>query len=134
MPDGRPHVVPLWFVWLEDAVFVSCRQGSRVWRNVMRDPWVVLQFDRGRAWNELAGGLVHGRAESLVPEQPEARRPLSAWFEKYRGALGGDGFTRYAEDVPRPGLLRVHPDRVITWVHASKGSDRPRAGEVPEDR
>lgn len=100
----------------------------------MRDPRVVLQFDRGRAWTELAGGLVHGRAESLVPEQPEARRPLSAWFEKYRGALGGDGFTRYAEDVPRPGLLRVHPDRVITWVHASKGSDRPRAGEVPEDR
>src|SRR5436190_905002 len=48
LPDGTPHVVPLWFVWLEDAVFVSCRAGSQVWRNLMNDPRVALQFDRGR--------------------------------------------------------------------------------------
>jgi hypothetical protein len=28
--DGAPHVVPLWFVWLEDAVYLTCRSGSRV--------------------------------------------------------------------------------------------------------
>jgi len=27
--DGSPHVVPLWFVWQEDAIFVSTRQDGR---------------------------------------------------------------------------------------------------------
>ena len=55
LPDGSPHVVPLWFVWLEDAVFVSCREGSQVWRNLTRDPRVAVQFDRGRAWSPPSG-------------------------------------------------------------------------------
>ena len=28
-PEGHPHVVPLWFVWREDAVYISSRKPSR---------------------------------------------------------------------------------------------------------
>jgi hypothetical protein len=117
LPDGSPHVVPLWFVWLEDAVFVTCRRRSRVAENVARDARVVLQFDRGRAWTELAGVLVHGRGEALLPEEPGARRPMSAWFEKYRGLVAGEEFAAYTEEVARPVLIRVRPDRLTGWMH-----------------
>jgi PPOX class probable F420-dependent enzyme len=117
LPDGTPHVVPLWFVWLEDAVFVTCRRASRVWRNVERDPHVALQFDRGRRWAELAGVLVRGRAECLLPDDPASRRPLSAWFDKYRSELGGASFASYAEQVPNPGILKVRPERLAGWIH-----------------
>jgi hypothetical protein len=120
LADGSPHVVPLWFVWLEDAVFVTSRRGTRLWANVKRDPRVVLEFDRGRAWNELGGVLVHGRAEALRPEDPASRRALSAWFDKYRGDLGGGGFALYAEDVPHPVLLKVRPDRLVAWLHGRR--------------
>ena len=50
LPTGHPHVVPLWFVWLEDAFYASSRRGSRVWRNVVRDPRVAVQMDMGRSW------------------------------------------------------------------------------------
>ncbi|MFB3739190.1 MAG: pyridoxamine 5'-phosphate oxidase family protein, partial [Candidatus Velamenicoccus archaeovorus] len=33
-PDGSPHVVPLWFVWPDDALYVSTRRPSRTWSNV----------------------------------------------------------------------------------------------------
>jgi PPOX class probable F420-dependent enzyme len=117
MPDGSPHVVPLWFVWLEDAIFVSCSSSSRAFANVRRDPRVSLEFDRGRSWTELAGVLVRGRAEPLGPDDPSARRPLSAWFEKYRSELAGEGFAAYAEQVPEPVLLRVRPERLARWLH-----------------
>lgn len=118
LPDGSPHVVPLWFVWLEDAVFLSCREGSRVWRNVRSDPRVAVQIDRGKAWTEQAGVLLRGDAEILAPEHPSSRRPLSAWFDKYRPELAGAGFAAYTQQVVKPALLRVDPRRFATWMHA----------------
>ena len=48
-------VVPLWFVWPEDAIYVSTDRGTRTWRNVSADPRVSLSVDLGRAWVEIAG-------------------------------------------------------------------------------
>lgn len=118
LPDGAPHVVPLWFVWLEDAVYVSCRRESTVWRNLRRDPRVVLQFDRGITWTEQAGVVVRGKAELLPPEEQAAKRALSAWFEKYRSELAGYGFAAYTQQVKDPALIRVRPDRLAGWIHA----------------
>jgi|SRR5712691_3258607 len=119
MPDGSPHVVPLWFVWLEDGVYVTCREGSRVTRNLARDPRVALQFDRGAAWTEQAGVVLSGLAEFLPQEHPSARGAVSAWFEKYRADLAGRAFAAYAEQVERPALFRVRPERLSGWIHAS---------------
>ena len=118
LPDGAPHVVPLWFVWLEDAIYVSGRRDSRVWRNLVRDPRVVLQIDRGVSWTEQAGVLVSGVAELLSPDDPGTKRALSAWFDKYRGELAGYGFAAYTEQVGEPVMIRVRPERMSTWLHA----------------
>lgn len=118
LPDGAPHVVPLWFVWLEEAVYVSCRRQSKVWQNLERDPRVALQFDRGAAWTEQAGVLVTGQAEFLQGDDPAAKRALSAWFEKYRGELAGYGFAAYTEQITEPVVIRVRPERLATWIHA----------------
>jgi nitroimidazol reductase NimA-like FMN-containing flavoprotein (pyridoxamine 5'-phosphate oxidase superfamily) len=119
-PTGHPHVVPLWFVWLEEAIYASSRQDSQVRRNVASDPRVAVQIDIGRAWTEHAGIVVHGEAELLDPEHPSAKRALSAWFDKYREELAGRGFAAYTEQVHRPMLLRVSADRFSTWIHAMR--------------
>jgi nitroimidazol reductase NimA-like FMN-containing flavoprotein (pyridoxamine 5'-phosphate oxidase superfamily) len=111
-------VVPLWFVWLEEAVYVSCRRESRVWRNLQRDHRVALQFDRGQAWTEQAGVVVRGKAELLSADEPGAKRALSAWFEKYRGELAGYGFAAYTEQIKEAVMIRVRPDSMATWMHA----------------
>lgn len=126
--DGSPHVVPLWFVWREEAVYVSCRRESATWRNVERDPRVSLTFHRGRTWKELAGVVVSGRAEPLVPEHPALRAIMSGWFEKYRLLLAGGGFRDYAEQVESPGMLRVRPARLAWWDHAVPEAARDAAG------
>ena len=120
--DGSPHVVPLWFVWTDEDVYLSCRAGSAVWRNLLRDPRVALEFDRGRTWTEHEGVLVRGRAEALAAEDASSKRALSAWFEKYRGALAGGAFAAYAEQVTDPVLFRVSPDMVSGWSHAGPGA------------
>jgi general stress protein 26 len=116
--DGSPHVVPLWFVWQEDAIFVSTRQDGRTWANVVRDPRVAITIDLGRAWVEVAGVEILGLAEPLSAESAAMRKPISAWHEKYRPLLAGEGFARFAEEVRGLGFLRVVPDAVRAWDHA----------------
>jgi hypothetical protein len=117
-PDGSPHVVPMWFVWPEDAVYVSARREGRTWANAGSDPRVALTVDVGRSWVELAGVEIVGSAELLPAEHAEMRKPISAWHEKYRPLLGGEGFGRFAESVRGLGFLRVVPDRILAWDHA----------------
>jgi len=116
--DGSPHVVPLWFVWREDAIYVSCRRDSVTWRAVERDRRVALSFHVGEAWSELAGAVVYGRADPIAADHPALRGVMSAWFEKYRSLLAGAAFAHYAREVEAPGMLRVRPHRLISWDHA----------------
>jgi PPOX class probable F420-dependent enzyme len=117
-PDGGPHVATRWFVWPDDAVWVATRVGDTTWSNATRDPRASIVVDRGRDWTELEGVRVEGVAELLPAEHPDMRVTMSAWLEKYRSALGGAGFERFAEAVPRLGFLRITPSRVDAWHHA----------------
>lgn len=125
-PDGSPHVVPLWFIWREEAVYVSCRRESATWRNAEHDPRVALSFHRGTTWRDYAGIVLFGRAEPLVPEHPALRGVMSSWFEKYRLLLSRGGFRDYAEQVENPGMLRVRPERIASWDH-HPGTAQPTA-------
>ncbi len=117
-PEGAPYVAALWFVWRDEGLFLSTRLGSATWEHAERDPRVSLTIDRGRDWSELAGVGVDGVADLMPAEHPEMRAPMSAWHEKYRSMLAGDGFERFTETVPQLGFLRVEPLRVRTWDHA----------------
>ena len=112
LPSGDPHVVPLWFVWLEEGVYVTCRRTSRVWANLARDSRAALEFDRGRAWAEHQGlhAARPGRA-ARIADNPSVKEAISAWFEKYRTDLGGPGFELYSAQVVEPAMFRVRPDR-----------------------
>ena len=120
-PDGSPHVVPLWFVWPEDAIYLSTRRDGRTWANVANEPRVAVTIDLGRSWVEIAGIEIRGGAEPLPAEHASMRKPISAWHEKYRPLLAGDGFSRFAEEIRGLGFLRVVPDRVLAWDHARGG-------------
>ena len=41
-PDGRPHVMPVWGVWDEDAVWFSSSNGARKSRNIAADARSVV--------------------------------------------------------------------------------------------
>jgi hypothetical protein len=118
-PDGGPHVSTRWFVWREDALYVATRIGDRTWDQATADPRVSVVIDRGRDWSELSGMRVEGVAEPLPAEHPDLRSPMSAWHEKYRSLLSGDGFERLTAAVPAMGFLRVAPSRIDAWDHRS---------------
>ena len=60
-PDGRPHVMPVWAVWLDGALWFSSAPTSRKARNLERDPRCVLTTD-----DALEPVVLEGRVERVV--------------------------------------------------------------------
>lgn len=116
-PDGRPHVVPIVFVFDGETLYTAVddkpkaadsRRLKRV-RNLEENPQVAILVDEYHEdWDRLAYGLVHGEA-ARVEEAGERRRAARLLKEKY---------PQYGEtDLARPDriLYRIRIRRAHGW-------------------
>jgi nitroimidazol reductase NimA-like FMN-containing flavoprotein (pyridoxamine 5'-phosphate oxidase superfamily) len=60
-PDGRPHTVPVWGVWV-DGTFFGMRRHTRKARNIAENPQVVVHLDSSE---EVVMGLSQNRSRRL---------------------------------------------------------------------
>ena len=108
-PDGRPHIAPIWYRFLDGAFLVLTERGSQKHRNIERDPRVELCIDDERPPYHTV--LVRGEA-SIEPAPGEAwRLELAVHY------LGDEAGRRYVETNADPNsiLLRITPARVTGW-------------------
>ncbi len=66
-PDGRPHLMPIWAVWLGDGVAFSTDSGSRKAKNVAANPNVSIIPERG-AQSVIVESVVESLASERHPE------------------------------------------------------------------
>jgi PPOX class probable F420-dependent enzyme len=101
-PDGRPHVMPVWGVWLDGRVWFSSGRRSRKARNLDVDPRCTVTTDDARD-----PVVVDGVAERLT-ETSAIAQFVAAVNAKYGGAM-----TDEFQDPEVNGTYAVRPDRVI---------------------
>lgn len=46
-PDGRPHTMPVWGLWLDGVFYFSTGRGSRKERNLTASPHLVVHLESG---------------------------------------------------------------------------------------
>lgn len=46
-PDGRPHLIPAWFVWHQDRIYICIEPASVKARNIAGNPSVALALEDG---------------------------------------------------------------------------------------
>jgi hypothetical protein len=94
-PDGRPHAMPLWAVWVDGAIELSTGSESRKTKNLERDPRCVVTTEDG--------------GEAVVLEGVAERVEMSdAFVAAYKAKYGMDMRSMASEPV-----WRVRPARVI---------------------
>jgi PPOX class probable F420-dependent enzyme len=116
---GAPHLVPVCFVfdgrdlWTPiDDKPKTTRVLRRV-RNLAENPSACLLIDHYEEdWRERRWVAVHGRAELLTAATAPA---LAQLREKY---------PQYAEIDVGPEVIRLAPERVVTWSAAGDGNGR----------
>jgi pyridoxine/pyridoxamine 5'-phosphate oxidase len=86
-PDGRPHVMPVLVVWVDDAPRFTTRPTSRKGRNLARSPRCVLSVA-----GEDLDLVVEGNAIRLE-DHAELRRVAAANESKYGWELDATGWS-----------------------------------------
>lgn len=95
-PDGRPHVMPVWGVYLDGALWFSTSLRSRKWTNLARDPRCTITTDD--AYHPV---IIDGRVE--VHTDDEAIHAfVDALNAKYATSYGYD-----FQDPAQNATLRV---------------------------
>lgn len=83
-PDGRPHAVPVWGVWLDDRFFFSTARTSRKASNLAGNRNCVVCTEQA-----TEAVIVEGEAE--VIDAPDFLRPVwEAYNAKYGWDLSGE--------------------------------------------
>ena len=101
-PDGRPHAMPVWGIWLDDAFFFGSGRESAKSRNLAGNPAIVVHLESG---DETV--ILEGRAESVLDAELE-RRIDEAYGPKY-------DFTPDSSGESDPWFV-VRPKRVYAWT------------------
>jgi nitroimidazol reductase NimA-like FMN-containing flavoprotein (pyridoxamine 5'-phosphate oxidase superfamily) len=97
---GRPHVMPVWGVWLDEAFFFSTGRKSRKGQNLAANHACTITNDNGEEAVIVEGMATH------IQDAAEVKRVAIAYHKKYK---------MDPRSIGEP-IFRVTPSRVFGFV------------------
>jgi nitroimidazol reductase NimA-like FMN-containing flavoprotein (pyridoxamine 5'-phosphate oxidase superfamily) len=108
-PDGRPHAMPAWAVWLDDALYFEGSPETRRARNLAANPAIVVHLESGDQVVILEGdALEAGRPDPALAER------LAAAFEASYGQ--SHDYHPSATQWDNGGLWVLRPRVAFGWT------------------
>jgi PPOX class probable F420-dependent enzyme len=109
-PDGRPHAVPVWFIWEGRHVYFISARSLQKSRNLARQPGIVVHLGDG---DDVV--ILEGSAE-IITERDELERIEVAYRAKYVDPGSGAQATIFE---PEADLYRVNVKRIMAWEYGT---------------
>lgn len=126
-PDGRPHVVPMWFVVLDGYVHTWTFTRSQKIKNLERDPRATLLVEDGESYEQLRGVMMQADAD-LIRDEGEIQEMGWALAVRYAGGqvptdpdarAGLDAFVK--DQATKRTAVRYRPVEITSWDHHKLG-------------
>ncbi len=113
-PDGRPHAMPVWCVWVAGSLYFATDRDSLKARNLAANPQVVIHLESGDEVVILEG---------LIQEEKDPDR-LADMARAYNIKYPGYYFdpTARSSDV----TFVLHPLKAMAWTEKSFPNDATR--------
>jgi nitroimidazol reductase NimA-like FMN-containing flavoprotein (pyridoxamine 5'-phosphate oxidase superfamily) len=107
-PNGRPHVVPRWAVYVDGKIWYDGSPETRHARNLEKNENVVLHLESG---DEVV--IVEGRAAPAErPSAALAVKLAAAYAEKY----AAHGYSPEPNQWDEGGLFVFTPRTILAWT------------------
>jgi general stress protein 26 len=103
-PNGRPHSMPVWGIWLDGAFYFGSGRESAKTRNLAANPAIVVHLESG---DETV--ILEGLAEQVLDSELE-RRVDENYGPKY-------SFTPDSSGESDPWFV-VRPKRAYAWTES----------------
>jgi F420H(2)-dependent biliverdin reductase len=100
-PDGRPHLVPIWFVWHDQEIYILTTLSTVKAKNLLADPRASVALESGSQ-----PVIAECRAHRV--DAPYSDELAAAFRRKYDWDI-----TKEAE---YDGLFALTPHKWLTWT------------------
>jgi len=119
LPDGRPHLVPMWFARDDDGLLIFSTYGtSQKILNLERDPRITALAETGHEYDEVRGLSIDGRAEVVRDPHVTMRTlQLVGAHTNQRPRPAADPSAEPPPAAYKRVTVRIHPERVRSWDH-----------------
>ena len=107
-PDGTPHIVPVWFLWDGDSIYIYSKPDQKI-RNLKQNNAVMVALDDTKGGSDPI--WVAGEATLLPHDQALYKQP--GYVEKYRSLLDKYNWTgeSMARDYSEP--IKITPTKLF---------------------
>jgi PPOX class probable F420-dependent enzyme len=116
-PDGRPHVVAMWYAFVDGAPCFWTYAKSQKVINLRRDPRITCMVEAGDSYDNLRGVELIAHAH-ITDDPDEVIRFGRIEFERYQGAPVTEatlpGVQRMAA---KRVVVRLEIERIVSWDH-----------------
>ena len=105
LPDGSPHVTPMWVDHEGDMLVMNTAKGRIKQRNITRDPRVSITIvDSNNPYDRI---VIHGRVVNQTVQGAEAH--IDKLAKKYTGANKYQKTTPTEERI----IMKIEPMRIL---------------------
>jgi nitroimidazol reductase NimA-like FMN-containing flavoprotein (pyridoxamine 5'-phosphate oxidase superfamily) len=127
--DGSPHVVPLWFIWHDGAIWLNSLRRSRRQSDLAAGSKVALCVDAGDTYWELKGAVLYGTPVEATDDAMLAEARKAFAFKNW-------GIEDLPPEIKSHVWLKVVPEKIVSWdfkkIPAGK-DPRVKYGPKPPD-
>jgi PPOX class probable F420-dependent enzyme len=119
--DGRPHVVAMWYGFVDGAPAFWTYGKSQKIVNLRRDPRLTCLIEDGDAYNELRGVELVADAE-LIEDSERVLDFGVRLTEKYQAITVTDAMKpMIAKNAAKRVVVRLDVKKVVSWDHRKLG-------------
>ena len=110
-PDGRPHLVPVWFFWDGETITIYSQPGNRKMRNLQHNTNVSLALNTADDGDDVV--IIEGKAE--LPGKSEQTMDDPIYVAKYAKLIENMQSNPEELAAEYSEVIRVTPTRFISW-------------------
>jgi nitroimidazol reductase NimA-like FMN-containing flavoprotein (pyridoxamine 5'-phosphate oxidase superfamily) len=112
----QPHVVPVWFMWDGECVWVSSFVSTRKIRELKNNPRGAVLIESKQEGGKLQAVLLEGTVELVTQPRQLVSEIASRIYIRYLGPEGvKDPEPQSWLNDPENLLIKLTPSRIISW-------------------
>ncbi|MEM7342735.1 MAG: pyridoxamine 5'-phosphate oxidase family protein [Chloroflexota bacterium] len=118
--DGFPHMVAMWYGFLEDAPALWTYAKSQKVRNLQRNNQISCLVEAGDTYHTLQGVMLMGRGV-IIDDREALLKVGKSLYERYTGPLTEADRANIEKDARKRIAIRIDVEKIISWDHRKLG-------------
>ena len=114
--EGQPHVVPVWYAWDGNTLWISAYADTRKVKDLQENPLISVAIDEVSPEGKTQAVILEGKAVLLHEPVELLKRQFTWIYSRYVGAdhVSEPIYQDWIND-PQNTLIKLTPNKIYVW-------------------